>query len=594
MYSQQLTESQWWIAQTIAVIQTTKDATFDLIWVCLSRYTEKRYIEDGLQSLLDIGFIEFNPENETYRLHKQTRKGLLIELPQGSPEDNEPRKRLIEKPEILKRFLLFFGFNPLRPQIFSGYVLHHNLASHYYHSERLDKSEWKSVDDIQTLLDALRHLMINKNYELAYATFTLFESNYLHWGHEDHIIAIHEQIDKHLAESDLNWYHYTNWANAQIHQGDIIGAEKNNLIALDTIKNTSKIKELRHSTESLGDISCYLTKWDEALAYYKRACDYSYELDDAKTAFSYINHCLYISLYRGDVLQSQIYIEKLRAIANTIDDESIKASLLNSQSNIASAVDEFDESINYLMQAVAITEANDDFNIQVVLICNRGANYSSVGNIKQALVDFETSLALCREHNIDDFMTYNYRNIGGQLIYLEKYTEAIDHLQKGLTIANKRDQYFARNNIILLTNLACAYVMDGQVDNALETIKQAREFKVETSSVNAELWYAIILMVSGHIEESRIAFQHDIQLADDLLAKFDRNFYALYNKALAQVGLGILGDDEYIDKAKETYQQALAICKTKGLMQNIHFELTYVLSKAPSHNLSTSQFIQLE
>jgi len=280
--------------------------------------------------------------------------------------------------------------------------------------------------------------------------------------------------------------------------------------------------------------------------------------------------------YMGDVKQASIYFEKALTLAQSQADKQGEIRWLGNLGAAHNSMGQIQVAVPYYQQALVIARELHNKQREGVLLGNLGIAHNDLGQSQTAIEYVQQALAIARELNDKVGTGVRLANLGSVLTKMGRYAEAIPPLKEAMTIvADIKAQLLSQHVYI---NLTRAYWFSGDLANALDAIKKAREYDAPDSNDDAAILHGCVLFCMGETDEAQFAFEDGLSYADVLLAKTANQYEALYSRALAYAGLWVTTDDAgFYNQALKAYGEARVVNGALGVLLDMHQHLEALL-----------------
>lgn len=280
--------------------------------------------------------------------------------------------------------------------------------------------------------------------------------------------------------------------------------------------------------------------------------------------------------YMGDVKQASLYFEKALKLAQSQADKQGEIRWLGNLGAAHNSMGQIQIAVPYYQQALVIAREMNNKQREGVLLGNLGIAHNDLGQSETAIGYVQQALAIARELNDKVGMGVRLANLGSVLTKMGRYAEAIPHLQEAMGIVAEIKAQLLSQHIYI--NLTRAYWFSGDLQNALDAAKKAREFDAPDSNDDAAILHGCVLYCMGNTEEAQFAFEDGLSFADGLLAKTANQYEALYSRAFAYAGLWVVtGDAGFHNQSLKAYADAKAVNGATGVLLDMRQHLQTLL-----------------
>jgi len=328
-----------------------------------------------------------------------------------------------------------------------------------------------------------------------------------------------------------------------------------------------------------GNIASAIEKYLESKRLFEEAHakrDLIYILADLGTLY----------LYSSDYKISRLYSEQSLALADQLkgstepgaawpDEYGIGAALSN-LGNISRHDGDYDKAINYFQESIAAYHAIDNgsrkFKVEILdNLADIGRTYVARGDSLRALNYLNQAMALAKGSDREAAI---YNSIGILYTNQRDYAKAVEFFQRGLIIANQRNDRFKQAEILL--NVGVAYQFQQNYQSALNSFEQslevARAINYSELMVPIEEGMGTVLNAQGKYKEALDAFDRALESGK---GKNDKTRIAelLWRKSEVQLANGDVSAS--IQNAREAIKMAEQLS-----LQNVRYLALTNLGKA--------------
>lgn len=236
---------------------------------------------------------------------------------------------------------------------------------------------------------------------------------------------------------------------------------------LPAIEKSTDKKEKAGFYNNIGYLSYNLTKYDDAIDYYKKSLSIKEGLTNKSDIENTYNNMGLIYYEWADYENAIKYFQKALAINKELGNESREAINLHNMGLVYSDIGDSKNTLHYYSKSLEIRKKINDKKGISSSLNNIGNHYYNNGDIEAALDYYKQSLEIKEELGDNRGIANSLNNIG--LIYLEmgKYEYAGDYLYKSLDIKTKINNQ--KGIVSTLTNL-------GNLHSALKDYRKADDY----------------------------------------------------------------------------------------------------------------------
>ncbi len=353
-----------------------------------------------------------------------------------------------------------------------------------------------AIEQFTRALDAASHLALAPLPALYHARGqayeTLGEFEQARHDYEQALEAAHEAHDD-VAEwqslFDLGFL----WAGRDYQQ---TGAYFHR--AIERARAQASPKLLAHSLNRLGNWYLNVEQPQEALRYHQEALETFQTLSDRSGKASTLDLLGMASLLGGDLLQSAAYYEQAIALMRELDErERLPSSLANlmlcsgiyqTETLVPAAVG-FAESLHQGELALKIASEIGQHSDEAYTLIHMAKLLGPRGEYARALEVAQCGLYIAQDIEHRQWMTAGHRVLGALYLDLLALSEAQQHLEQALALAQEIGSWFwARNTSALLASV-CIGLNNLARAEALLTAAPASDAPPQTQAQRL-IWYA--------------------------------------------------------------------------------------------------------
>lgn len=331
-----------------------------------------------------------------------------------------------------------------------------------------------------------------------------------------------------------------------------------------------RLNDRRSVAAEIGNIGAaynYLGRNDLAIDHYLRALAIRRELGERRGVANDLGNLGNAYTDIGQLETALTYYEQALEIRRSIGDRRGEANDLGNFATLLTNLGRFDDAITALERSLAINSEIGDRHGEGLALGNLGAAYSWLGDWNTA-VDFQTQ-ALAKHREVGNrrsechvlgSLGYIYHGMG-------RTDEALTTLKQAASMA------YELNTPELIVPYG-AYLAEvelrlGELESARETVTQARKHDFPEHNHHAALIHALVL---ARLDDPNalVMFDAALALADGLLATTPGYVRAVYSRALALTGCGLLTEGEHraerFAQARAAYRHARQISSADGVV----------------------------
>jgi len=232
-------------------------------------------------------------------------------------------------------------------------------------------------------------------------------------------------------------------------------------------------KGLADCLSNISAVYLSLDQLPESYRFATEALRIRYQIGDtAQICESLLNM---ISAFRHDRSPDEVEsrLEEARALTNALDDQLLRARLLQAEGMFAEDNGEIDRAINYYDSALAMPATGDNARLAVSLLTNLAILHSSQGNYEGALKCYVQALDRSQSAGNQGALASVLHNIGTVYQRLGDATAAVKYFQRSLDI--RRQLALPNEMVETLSNLGEIYATADDLPTASEYFQQAAD-----------------------------------------------------------------------------------------------------------------------
>jgi tetratricopeptide (TPR) repeat protein/SAM-dependent methyltransferase len=481
-------------------------------------------------------------------------------------------------------------------------------AADFYTQLRSPSDTWKSIADLEPQLAEFEHRVRAEEYDDAAQLVGEVDRYYLTvWGYSQRVLSMRQQLlgklsDPKLDAENLGWLGYAYYALGQFEEAItyLERAEKISADLSDRVNQAMWMNHLGNNHRFLGHYDQALEMGENALTIARQANELWLEADclnnlanlyhrlgQYEPAMSYHTQALELRrnsdkqaecsslgnigrMYRdkGNYLKALEYFEQALAIAQEIAARKYVFGRIANVGMIFTIFGRYKQAADYLDQALLIARETGNRRGENICLGYIGDVYYDVGEYQKAIETYRVALEIAHEIGGRDYESRHLTRLGTVFIAQAHFTEAHDCLFSALEMAN--DSSIPLEQLVSSTRLAQCFLLNQQLDDALERIQAAYQYKLPRFYFRAVVLYGIILLCLGRRDEAKPMFEEALGLTEDLLVMSPDYFAAKYARGLALIGMAFLSVDEeqrqYVIQAQETFAAALKNSSGQGVV----------------------------
>lgn len=227
------------------------------------------------------------------------------------------------------------------------------------------------------------------------------------------------------------------------------------------------------------------------------------------------------------------------------------------------------EAIRYYEQSLKLNEQLGNNNAMTIIHSRLGELYADIRNYDKSLDYFNQALAIRRANRDDNNVMYTLISISGILNNLKRYEESAERLKDALSIATKMKDAGQMKNCYIM--LAETYEMAGNTEQSLNYMQLYKTFQQEElKELKTEVQEEKLLKQRAEAQ-SQIS-QRELEQTESALSEFEsENRQLVENLSKKELQLEVLGQKAEIErlKADEERNQNLAALERERSIRNM-------------------------
>jgi tetratricopeptide (TPR) repeat protein len=396
----------------------------------------------------------------------------------------------------------------------------------FYARQRV--SEPQSLADLEPQLHEFEHRLANHDYDTAAQLLVQIDFKFLLlWGYVELMLTLHTRLEGKISNPGL----------AGISAGNLGMAYRN-----------------------MGQV-------EKAIGYYEKALAMARQQNHRQGEGTWLGNLGIAYSDLGQVEKAIAYYLQAIEIARDSKDRRGEGGWFGNLGNAYYQLGKVEKAIITYLQALEIAREMKDRRGEGVCISNLGNAYLNLGEFEKAIEYYLQALENTRESKNRSGECTRLGNLGEAYTALKQYDRAIPLIQQAVAIAEEIKS--PTNSQYKNMQLAKSYLYSGDVAQALTTIRKARTYDVPENNHAVALLQGVVALHAGERQEAQDAFADSLRLADELLAKTPNLYEALYDRALAHVGvLACGGSDDHLASARADVAKARAIFAGAGILND--------------------------
>lgn len=275
------------------------------------------------------------------------------------------------------------------------------------------------------------------------------------------------------------------------------------------------------ANNALGIYYHMTSKFDDAIAYYKKSKDIKESIGDKKSAVSSQNN-IGIIYY----LQAKYDMALATFNASLRTQEGMKDSIgipntLNYIASVHFFLSNYEKALGYYLKALGLYKRLNDKPGMAQAYNNLGIIYSSLNNEEKAIENYTSSLQLANEMGARDLVTTAYNNLGVVFQKRKNYPKALEYFTKSLSLS--RELKLTEGIAINLEKIGQVMQEQNKFAEALIKYEEALSIQEKAGSVYST---ANILMSMGSVltklnrsSDAAKCYDRALKIAQEIKAK---------------------------------------------------------------------------
>ncbi|MBK9924980.1 MAG: tetratricopeptide repeat protein [Anaerolineales bacterium] len=389
-------------------------------------------------------------------------------------------------------------------------------AADYYAEARKPKQEWKKIDDLNSQLAEFDLLCMAEDYDTAAVLLKELYFDYLFvWGHSYLIIDLCVRVKDKIK---------------------------------DAVLRLSILNALGIAYPEIGNI-------EEGIKYYQEGLSISRILKNRNWESAFLGNLGSSYIELGEIKEAIMVYNEALFIDQEDKDLRGESATFSGLGSAYSDLGQFSKALECYEQAWTITKKigneklreGDDLG-------NLGVVHRDLGDAQKALEYHRQELVIQKEYKYRKGISISLENIGDTLLDLGNIPDAIVSYLQAIEISDEIN--FPQTSNYARWGLTQAYLLQDNLEKALDTVKAAQMFNVIINNHNISTLQGIITLRLGDTTSSGPSFRKAIAQADVILSKTPEYYDAIDAKALALCGLGLIEDKNNFFVAKDAFRRA--------------------------------------
>ena len=232
----------------------------------------------------------------------------------------------------------------------------------------------------------------------------------------------------------------------------------------------------------LGQAFMQIADYSSALDYFERGVTAASKGQDSDLTANLHRYAGICNAETGNLDKAQEYFKAAYVHWDIAGDAKKKGKLLIAIGNVYYMKDNYEQTIEYYLRSMHLSEAEGDSFTMAVTMGNIGSLYSDLGEYEKALEYCFSALKLSAEETAPALFGDTYNNIGVIYEELDSLDAAFEYDRKSAFIYSELGQPF--KTIFPLHNMGVVCIKQNNFDRALEYLMQALELEKQAGAVN--------------------------------------------------------------------------------------------------------------
>lgn len=413
---------------------------------------------------------------------------------------------------------------------FTQFFLYHRGAN-YFKEIRKSQENLNYIDDLDPQLAEIDLRYAGQDFDTAVRVLLKIDFKYLLlWGHYRLMIEMHKRLQGKIRYPRL--------------QGDSAG--------------------------NLGSAYRSIGEYQDAISSYEKAITLARERDDSWSEGVWVGNLGNCFYELGETGRAIDHYEHALAIGHEVGIPRERAINLCRLGLCYADLGQIERAIKYYQQALDIysQKGNSDPRVEAITHGNLGICFAALGESDRAIEHYRKVVVIAQRIGARDTAAVNLGNIGDAYIMQNRFNDAVTQYKQSIQIADDIGYLQAQNES--RCGLALAYLYSGNLAEAHVYVEEACKYNYPKNRSGVQTFLGLLLLRQGKVKPASSAFRTAIIEAKRLLGHTGRNYKALDNKGLSLCGLALCQkNNDYIQQAKETFQEARTINKTAGHVKRL-------------------------
>ncbi len=316
--------------------------------------------------------------------------------------------------------------------------------------------------------------------------------------------------------------------------------------ALELYKEIGGDYNLTTAYMNVGNAWHYLSDYEQAAEYYLLSRHHAEKINHRSSLRRLNNNLAAVFLDLNDYEKGRQYAEAGLEIAKELKDDFAVASSQINLANVYMQLNQPEKAFELFEDVGRIGQKIDDYTFVLDAMLGKGGAYSAMGNVSQAKVHFEKTIAFSKEKEAQEYEMYAHMGMAGLLLKI-KDPEAGKYIQQGIAIAKKQESKLELQDLYLKASL-----FHESWDNPREALSYRKEFELLNDSLIGETSKKTVANLEAKYQFEKKEAQ--IKLQDAKLKARSTWNYILAGGTVALLLISLLGYRNY--KHRQKLQQA--------------------------------------
>jgi len=401
-----------------------------------------------------------------------------------------------------------------------GLISWHGHAADYYKEASKPPEQRKSQEDIQPVLEEIRHRTLAQDFaEAAELIDTIDDAHLFPWGHFRTLVSIREPL-------------------------------------------VGKIKEPKHIQQNLGrlgNVYRLLGKRDEAISRLNEAIQIAECKGYGEGQSEWLAYLGHAHADSAHFVEAYAAYEKGIAVAKAAGAKRNEAESVGGMAILCRQTGKIEKAIEYYEQALVLDKELKDDRLLCKHTGNLACAYVALGDCEKAKCLFEEALGMAKKLGFNQALAFDHFDMSRACLQLEEFEEAKSHCKESLKTCETTGE--KRCIAYTLNGLGQVVHHQGNLQEAKGYYEQALELEMPEVSHKAAANLGIVALAQGDSQKAAGLFEKAVGHCEKLIKDFPLFYEAVYHRAAAELGLGAAST------ALKTLKSALDICGAKGVLK---------------------------